>query len=192
MGKKSIANKKICRHFTNCSGNNKAHSLSSPDNARSTNCIFMVIEGNSRPNNSQSGNTENWKALNNLKWGPENTLQLLSPLFRVTKWHKAGEEANLYSSWVKMGIREGWRTVISTKVLLVFTGSPSSKAMTNNCRTEKKQLMKETQVCKIDHCVSVRTRHSTDLFLSVAAWWRHVWHLNMGRITKQDAASRLH
>lgn len=49
---------------------------------------------------------------------------------------------NLYSSWVKMGIREGWRTVISTKVLLVFTGSPSSKAMINNCGTEEKRLMK--------------------------------------------------
>lgn len=46
----------------------------------------MVIEGNSRPNNSQSGNIEKRKVLNNLKWGSEQALELLSYMTWKPKW----------------------------------------------------------------------------------------------------------
>lgn len=65
-GSESMANKQICRHFTECSWNNKAQLLSLPDNECARNCIFMVIYGNSRPDNSQSSNSEKWKVLNNI------------------------------------------------------------------------------------------------------------------------------
>lgn len=47
----------------------------------------------------------------------------------------------LYSSWVKIGIRDGWRTVISTKLLLDLMGSPLSKAITNNWQWQKRTLV---------------------------------------------------
>lgn len=53
-------------------------------------------------------------------------LRLDSSLVVNSEAQAAAQASYLYSSWVKIGMREGCRTVISTKVLLVFTGSPSS------------------------------------------------------------------
>lgn len=89
QGEESKANKKTCKDLIECSGNNKAQLLSLPDKARTRNCIFMVIEGNSMPNNSQRGNIENLKLLNNLKWGSEQDLQLLSHMTWKPKWQSA-------------------------------------------------------------------------------------------------------
>lgn len=89
QGEESKANKKTCKNLIECSENNKVQLSSLPDKARTRNCIFMVIEGNSRPNNSQSGNIENWTVLNNLKWGSEQALQLLSHITWKPKWQSA-------------------------------------------------------------------------------------------------------
>ena len=47
------------------------------------------------------------------------------------------QATHLYSSRVKMGMREGCNTVISTNVLFIFTGSPSSKAITTSYERER-------------------------------------------------------
>lgn len=59
--------KKTYKNLIEGSGNNKAQLSSVSDKARTRNCIFMVTEGNSRPDKSQSGNIETWKVLNKQK-----------------------------------------------------------------------------------------------------------------------------
>lgn len=86
QGKRKRGKQEDLEEPIECSGNNKAQLSCLPDKARTRNCIFMVIEGNSRPNNSQSGNIEKWKVLSYLKWGSEHDLQLLSNMFWQTKW----------------------------------------------------------------------------------------------------------
>lgn len=101
----------------------------------------------------------------------------------------SAEENYLYSSWVKMGMREGWRTVISTTVLLDFTGSPSSKAITNNCSTQENTFISYTQMqAQQDYLFNHRS-HS--FFLSVVARCTHIRHSKAIRMAKQDPADHL-